>query len=377
MRQTDFLVIGAGIAGLSAAARLARHGETVVLEGEANLGVHSSGRSAAFAHFGIGDELVRGLTALSLRHFCAAVPDDRPPPATRHAALFIAREDELAELDALEEVHRQLAPEYRRLSGEEAQQIVPVLRTGPEHVTAALLDPQAMKLDADAMLQGHRRDLKTAGGELVLSAPLNALSRQGDRWIADTPGQSYSARVLINAAGAWADEIACMAEVAPLGLRPLRRTAIIFAAPDDVDVSDWPFTKTVGAGFYAEPEGPGRLLASPMDETPVEPCDVQPEEEDIATAAWRVEQATTMTIRRIEHSWAGLRSFLPDQRPAAGFDAQAEGFFWLAGQGGFGLQTSPAMALPVEALVTGGPWPEELREFGIAAEELSPARFDV
>ncbi|MCL4673908.1 MAG: FAD-binding oxidoreductase, partial [Sphingomonadaceae bacterium] len=187
-----------------------------------------------------------------------------------------------------------------------------------------------------------------------------------------TPGQSYAAKVVVNAAGAWADNVASLAGVAPVGIRPLRRTVITFDV--EQDVSGWPFTKTVGPGFYIEPEGRGRLLACPMDEHPSEPCDAQPEEEDIALAAWRVEQATTLAIPRLASKWAGLRSFTPDRLPIAGFDPAAPGFFWLAGQGGFGLQTSPAMALAAEALACGLDWPEELRAVEVAPDDLSPAR---
>ncbi len=367
MNTVDFLVVGAGIAGLSAAARLARHGSVAVCEAEGALGVHASGRSAAFAHFGMDDDLVRRLTALSLRHF-------EEPAARVHPALFIAREDELEALEALAAVHRQWAPDYRRLTGEEAQALVPILRTGPEGVAAALLDPMGRKLDSDAMLQGHRRALKNAGGTIALSAQVERLRHDGTCWIVDTPGESWSARAVVNAAGAWADHVAERAGVAPIGIRPLRRTVITFDGPVGVDVSRWPFVKTVGTGLYFEPEGKGRLLASPMDETPCEACDAQAEEEDVALAAWKMEEATTLTIRHIASRWAGLRSFAPDCRPVAGFDPAAPGFFWLAGQGGFGLQTSPAMALAVEALVMGGDWPEELRDFGVTAEELSVGR---
>ena len=369
MREFDYLVIGGGVAGLSAAARLARHGATMVCEGEAALGVHASGRSAAFAHFAMDDDLVRGLTAASLPHF-------EEPAARVHPALHIASATELTELDALERSHREWAPAARRISAEEAHALVPVLRAGGEHATvAALLDPQGRKLDADALLQHYRRALKGAGGELALSAPVGALRREGGRWLAETPGESLRARVVVNAAGAWADRIAALAGVAPLGIEPRRRTVITFAGPEGTDVSRWPFVKTAGTGLYFEPEGTGRLLASAMDATACEPCDAQPEEEDVALAAWRVEERTTLAVRRIASRWAGLRSFAPDERPVAGFDADAPGFFWLAGQGGFGLQTSPAMALAAEGLVCGGEWPEELRAVGIEPGELSSTRF--
>lgn len=368
MKRVDTLVIGAGIAGLSAAARLARHGSIAVCEGETALGFHASGRSAAFAHFGMDNELVRRLTAVSMPHMSE-------PMARTHPALFVARRGEEAELDALEDVHRRLANGHTRLTFDEARELVPILRAdGEEAVIAALLDPNARKLDSDAMLQHNRRALKDAGGDLVLDARVERLARAGERWIVDTPAGSFEAGVIVNAAGAWVDQVAIMAGARPIGIAPKRRSVITFAAPEGVDVSPWPFTKTLGGFLYFEPEGRGRLLASPMDETPSEPCDAQPEEEDVATAAWRMEQLTTIEVRRIESKWAGLRSFAPDGMPVAGFDPAAPGFFWLAGQGGFGLQTSPAMALAAEALVTGSDWPEELRAFEIAPRDLSPAR---
>ncbi|MGI8943129.1 MAG: NAD(P)/FAD-dependent oxidoreductase [Qipengyuania sp.] len=384
MREFDVLVIGGGIAGLSAAARLTRHARVCVLEGEAALGFHASGRSAAFAHFSMDDELVRRLTAASMPCFRQPPMDDRTPPARTHPAMFVARGEEIGALEAHEDIHRRLAPGYRRLSSAEAQEIVPVLRA--DAVAGALLDPNAMKLDSDAMLQGNRRDLAAAGGELVLGARVEALGRDGGgggvggggsgggRWIAQTAAGNFAAPVLINAAGAWGDALARLAGLRPLGLTPLRRTVITFDAPEGHETANWPFTKTVGQGFYFEPEGAGRLLACPMDETASEPCDAQPEEEDIALAAWRIEQATTMQVLRMASKWAGLRTFARDRLPVAGFASDAPGFFWLAGQGGFGLQTSPAMALAVEALVTGGDWPEELAERGVTAEDLSPAR---
>ena len=375
MRNCDILVIGAGIAGLSAAARFARHGETIVIETEAVPGFHASGRSVTFCHFGLGDSLVKALTALSRETFAAPTPEEQSPIATRHPALFIARADEKAEIDALEDVHRTLSPGYTRLTGAEAVKIVP-LRTDGEFATAhAILDPDGYKLEPAAMLERHVRALRAAGGSLVTDARAQSIVRREGRWIVDTPGESYAARRLVNAAGAWADSIAAMAGIARIGLEPRRRTVIAFEGPADTDVASWPFTKTVGEGFYFLPEGSGRLLASPMDATPSDPCDASPEEIDVATIAWRIEQATTMTVPRIVHKWAGLRSFAPDQRPVAGYAPDAEGFFWLAGQGGFGLQTSPAMALAAESLMLGLDWPADLAARGIAPSALDPARF--
>lgn len=367
MRKIDYLVIGAGIAGVSAAARLARHGSVVVCEAEDAPGVHASGRSAAFAHFDMDAPLVRALTA-------ASIPLLVEPAAKRHPALFIALEGQEDALDRVEAGYRKWQPGVTRLTAEEARDLVPVLRAGEGGIIGALLDDQGRKLDAHAMLEEHRHSLIAAGGEVATRASVSALRHYGSHWIVDTAGQSYGAKVIVNAAGAWVDEIAGLAGVAPIGIRPLRRTVITFDVPGELDVSPWPFTKTVGPGFYIEPEGRGRLLACPMDEHDSEPCDAQPEEEDVALAAWRVEEATTLTIPRLASKWAGLRSFAPDRLPVCGFDPAAPGFFWLAGQGGFGLQTSPAMALAAEALATSGEWPEELSGVGVTPEMLAKER---
>lgn len=374
MRTVDTLVIGGGIAGLSAAARFATHGSIVVLEAEAAIGVHASGRSATFCHFGIGGDLVRKLTALSREVFATASNASGAPIATEHPALFLAKADEIDRLDALERSTAHHVPDLERIAAGGMRYIVPVLKIGEDGFAEGLLDRHAFKLDSDALLQSNLRALREAGGELALSSPVTAIRREGERWIVDTPGESYSARSLVNAAGAWADSIAALAKVTLLGLRPLRRTIISFRPPNGMDVSAWPFTKTIGEGFYFLPEGAGRLLASPMDETPTDPCDAQPEEEDIALAAWRIEEGTTMEVRRIEHKWSGLRTFAPDNAPVAGFAPDARGFFWLAGQGGFGLQTSPAMAIAAEAVLFGMDWPEELRAHDIAPEALKPER---
>lgn len=374
MRTIDTILIGGGIAGLSAAARIARHGETVILERESAAGYHSSGRSATFCHFGIGDGLVHKLTAISKALFAAPPEGGHPALARRMAALFIARAEEEDQLDRLTETTLAHSPEARRIEGDALREIVPVLETGPDGFSGGLYDPDAYKLDSDAMLQANIRALRAAGGTLATDAPVEAVRREGSHWIVDTPGQSYAAKHIVNAAGAWADTIAEMAGVRPLGLTPLRRTIIAFRPPEGIDVSGWPFTKTVGEGFYMLPEGSGQLLASPMDESPSPPCDAQPDEETIALAAWRVEQATTMPIRRIDHKWSGLRTFAPDKSPVAGYAPGAPGFFWLAGQGGFGLQTSPAMAMAAEALLLGLEWPEALIERDVRPEMLAPGR---
>lgn len=373
--RVDVVVIGGGIAGISAAARIARHAKTVVLEGESALGYHSSGRSATFYHFGIGNDAVRGMTAASSDFF-------ESPPAdygegqlwTEKAALFIADKASLHELEALHVEMKRFTDTVRRVGPEEMTGIVPVLKTGGDGIVQGVLDTGGRKLDADALLQANARAFRRAGGTILFDSTVSNLAFDGEYWNVDTPGASYCARIVVNAAGAWADEIACLAGVRPLGLKPLRRTIIGFAPPANLDVSNWPFLKTVSEdGFYMLPDA-GHLLASPMDITPHDPCDVQPDDYDVALAAWRVEEATTLRIARVATRWAGLRSFVADKVPTAGFAVDAPGFFWLAGQGGYGLQTSPAMSLAVESLMFDLPWPEELSRQGIRADHVRPER---
>lgn len=365
MQTAEVIVVGGGIAGLSLAARLAEHLRVVVLEGESAPGYHASGRSVAFAHYGLGETRVRTLTALSMTELAAH--------GSVHPALHIARADQVAALDALEAVHHQFGCDTTRIGPDAARALMPMLR--PEACAAALVDHGSLKLDTNAMLLAHLAALRAGDGMLVTGARVSAVTRAGDDWQVETSAGAYAAPILVNAAGAWADALARMAGVTPIGLEPRRRTVISFAAPEGVDVSGWPFTKTVGEGFYLLPEGRGQLLASSMDQTPSAPCDAAPEELDIAIAADRVEQATTLPIRRIAHSWAGLRSFASDELPVIGPAAGAPGFVWCAGQGGAGFQTAPALSRIAAAAVLGLPFPDDCAAAGLAPEHFVPARF--
>lgn len=375
MRRVDIIVIGGGIAGLSAAMRLAHRATTVVVEREGALGYHSSGRSATFSHFGIGDVAVRGMTAAS-RPFFETPPEGFVERALSEArpALFIATTELLPDLCALETEMMRFTDTISRVGPREMLDIVPVLKTGERGIVEGLLDTSGRKLDSDLLLQACAKAVRAAGGDVVTDAGVLSVRREDERWIVDTGAESFSADVVVNAAGAWADEIAIGAGVRPLGLQPMRRTIIGFDPPAGLDISRWPFTKTAGDdGFYILSDA-GRLLASPMDVTPSEPTDAQPEDYDIALAAWCVEEATTLEVGRIQTKWAGLRTFTADKVPTAGFAPDAPGFFWLAGQGGYGLQTAPAMAQAAEALLFGDAWPEELTAFGVRPEQVIPDR---
>ena len=375
MTRVEIVVIGGGIAGVSAAALFARHAPTVLLERESALGYHSSGRSATFYHFGIGDDVVRGLTAASRFFFADPPPGYSDVPLWQEkAALFIATPQHMDELVALETEMRRFTDSIARVGPDEMQAIVPVLKVGGEGAVAGVLDTGGRKLDADLLLQANARALRAAGSEIRFNAGVTGIAHDGTEWIVDTAEGSYAAKTVVNAAGAWADELAVLAGVRPLGLTPLRRTIIGFDPPEGIPIADWPFLKTVqDDGFYMLPDA-GRLLVSPMDVTPSPPCDVQPEDYEMALAAWRIEEATTLSVGRIALKWAGLRSFVADKVPTAGFAPDAPGFFWLAGQGGYGLLTSPAMAMAAEALLFGLPWPGLLSEHGVEPHHIRPDR---
>jgi D-arginine dehydrogenase len=365
----DVIVIGGGIAGASVAAELASDRSVALLEAEAQPGYHSTGRSAAVFMPSYGPPLIRALTRAS-RGFFESPPADIAHPLLHHrGALFIAREDQrpaLARMAAEQpEVTPVLAP----------RDAVPLLRE--DYAAAALHDPHASDLDVAALHQHCLRRFRAAGGTLVPGAPAGALRRAAGHWQVETPAGTFAAPVVVNAAGAWADAVARLAGVRPLGLVPKRRTAMIVDPPPDpaltAGLDAWPLVVDIDEAFYLKPEA-GKLLVSPADATPTDPCDVQPEELDVAIGVDRIERAFALSVRRIERRWAGLRSFLPDGDPAAGYAPDAEGFFWLAGQGGYGIQSAPALARAAAALVRGAPLPEDIRAEGATAEALSPAR---
>jgi D-arginine dehydrogenase len=364
----DILVIGGGIAGLSAAAVLAKHAQVAVIEAEEQVGFHSSGRSATMLHYALGDRLVRALT-LASRPFFDDPPDDfsEEPLGRRMPVLVHAREDEREALDALE-TELSLFAELERLDARGVHELCPLLKADALH---GIADRNGIRLDPHALLQGNLRHLRGRGGALHTGARIAAIERAGGAWTATTDkGERFTAPIVVNAAGSWADEVAKLAGVAPLRLEPKRRTIITFDAPPGTIIEGLPFAKTIGDELYFAPES-GRLFASPMDEVPSDPCDAQPDELEAALAAYRMEERTIVMVERIHSRWAGLRTFTPDRHPAAGFAEDAEGFFWLAGQGGFGLQTSPAMAAIVASLIAGEAWPIP----DVAAQDLDPGRF--
>ena len=372
MERCDFLVVGAGMAGASAAFWLAERGRVVVLEQEDVPGYHSTGRSAAMFMQTYGGPLTKGL-AVTGRSFLTDPPSGfaASPLLSPREALYVGRADQIDMLDRFYEENRRRVPTLARLDANQAlEQPVPLRE---DYVAGAVLEPEAEEIDVAALHQGFLRGLRARGGTLMTEAGVTAFARARGLWHAETPAGAYCAPVVVNAAGAWCDAVAARAGVAPIGLQPKRRTAFIFDGPADGGVDGWPMVHDIDDAFYLKPDA-GRILGSPADETPSEPCDVYPEELDIAIGADRIMQATTLDIRHIRNKWAGLRSFVRDRQPVAGFDVAAEGFFWLAGQGGAGIMTAPALGAVTAALVTGEPLPQAAAAHGIAAERLGPGR---
>ncbi len=371
----DFIVIGGGIAGASIAHWLAPHGSVVLLEREEQPGYHSTGRSAALFMESYGPPQVRALT-LASRAFFEQPPagfSDHPVLSPR-GAMIVAAPDQSARLDEHWEVLKATSPTARRLSASQARALVPVLRA--DRLLGAVHEPDAADMDVHAIHQGYLRGMRQAGGRLVCNAEVAALQRDGNHWHVRCGDAIYEAPIVVNAAGAWADRVARLAGVKPLGIEPRRRSAFIFAPPAGLDCARWPMTVGATEDWYFKPDA-GMLLGSPANADPVDPHDVQPEELDIALAIHRIEENTTLTIRRPTRIWAGLRSFAPDGDLVAGFDDQALGFFWVAGQGGYGIQTSPAMGEVSAALVRGLGVPAHPASFGLTAAMLSPARLQL
>ena len=368
----DILVIGAGIAGASAAYELSADADVVVLEQESQPGYHTTGRSAALFTEAYGNLTIRTLTSTG-RAFFTAPPEEfgEHPLLTPRGTLFIARQDQLGTLDAMLAQTPTAAEALRRIDGAEAVALNPALK--PDYIAAAIHERGAENIDVHALHGGFLRGLRRRGGRLATDAGVQAMSRQGGAWVAQTRAGRFVAPVVVNAAGAWCDAVAGMAGVRPCGLVPKRRTVFVFDPPEGVDVSAWPATIDIDEQFYFLPDA-GRILGSPADETPSPPCDAQPEELDLARGIDRIERATNLTVRRLVNKWAGLRSFVADKTPVVGFDPEAEGFFWLAGQGGYGIQTSPALARVVAALIATGDLPADLTARGLDKAMLAPDR---
>lgn len=364
----DCVVIGAGIAGASIAAELAKALKVLLLERESQPGYHTTGRSAAIYTIAYGPPVIRALTRASGAFF--NVPNSEflsAPLLSKRGVVFVARQDQR---DAMQALHNDLGDAVVALDAGEVAQAVPLLREG--YASFGLFDVTASDIDVHALHQHYLRTYKSRGGEVRVNANVTALER-GQDWTIQTSNGAVMAPILINGAGAWADEIAALAGIARRGLVPKRRTALMVAPPDDVQPDNWPMVVDVDEQFYLKPDA-GKLLISPADADPLPPCDAQPDEMQIAICIDRIERAFGLSIRKIESKWAGLRSFLPDGCPLAAYEPTAPGFFWLAGQGGYGIQTAPALARAAAALVQGRALPNDISDQGVTFEQLGTQR---
>lgn len=370
----DVAIIGAGIAGASLAWHLAEQGSVLLLEAEIQPDLHSTGRSAAMFMESYGPPQVRALTRAS-RAFYEQPPDGFAdvPLVSPRGALYAAWQGQEAELDHLQAELTATGSHIERLDAAAALQLLPVLRA--DGLIGALFERDALDIDVNALHQGWLRGARRRGAELWIEAMLQQAETQADGWLlALADGRQARARVLVNAAGAWADEVARRCGAAPLGIQPKRRSAFTFDPPAGLDHRPWPTVASVAEDWYLKPDA-GQLLASPANADPVPPHDVQPEELDIATGIAAVERDTHLRIRRPRRTWAGLRSFAPDGELVIGFDAQCPGLFWLAGQGGYGIQSAAGASLLAANLIGGHELAADLRAQGVSPQALAPTRF--
>ena len=363
----DFLVVGGGIAGSSAAYALADHGSVLLLEAESITGFHATGRSAALFTRNFGGPVVRQINASSVEFF-RSPPEgfSDSPLLTPRGCLTVAtpgREEDLDALLAMSVPGEEICP----IEPTEACEMVPFLR--PEHVGRAVFEANVADIDVAILQMSYLKGARARGAIIKTKQPVTALSWHADVWTTQTASDSFSAVTVVNAAGAWADQIGQMAGAHPIGLVPKRRTGIIINAPDGIDCGALPAIDFTGCDAYIKPEA-GKLMASPGDATPTEPHDAWPDDMDIAVLADWIQRETTIKIRKIEHSWAGLRSFVVDEIPVVGLDAKARNFFWLAGQGGYGIMMAPVLAALAAEQCTAGSGPL-MDQF---AQALSPER---
>lgn len=381
----DFAVVGAGMAGASVAWQLAQSGgkngsggppAVLVLERESQPGYHTTGRSAALYEEHYGPAQVQALTRASRAFY------EQPPQGFAEAPLLAPRGvlyvGTAGQKDLLDAAHAEAlvhSPAAVRLDAARLKALVPCLDTGV--LVDGFLDDGARDIDVHGLHQGFLRGLRQRGGELWCQAEVAALQREGDAWrltLAD--GRQARARTVVNAAGAWADTMAALAGATPIGITPKRRSAFTFAVPEGMDATHWPAIISVDEGWYIKPDA-GQLLGSPANADPVPPHDVVPEELDIATGIWRIEECTTLRIRRPSHTWAGLRSFVDDGEMVIGWDASptpVPGFFWAAAQGGYGIQSAYGYSLLARNLLLGEPLDAALAAQQVDAGALSPAR---
>ncbi|MGB1310504.1 MAG: NAD(P)/FAD-dependent oxidoreductase [Leucothrix sp.] len=340
LRVYDFIVIGAGISGASVAYELAESASVLLLEGEASPGYHSTGRSAALYTPNFGSPTVCRINKASKVFF------DNPPDGfcdnpllTPRGALTVAASGDEHSLQALLDLSSENSPIYE-VTKQDALALAPIIKH--EVIAAGVYEPNVMDIDVASLHQGYLRGFKRRGGVLQTNQGVTALKSHHALWEVGTVNNTYQGKQLVNAAGAWADQLGVLAKAQPIELVPKRRTAILVDVPAHIDLSGMPLVDFVG-GAYMKPEA-GQLMVSPGDETPVEPQDILPDDLEVAVLVDWLERKTLLSVDRIAHSWAGLRSFVADGNPVVKFDDEIANFFWLAGQGGYGIMMAPSLA---------------------------------
>lgn len=336
--DVDVAIVGAGIAGIGLAAELAGDYRTVVIEQESRPAYHSTGRSAAIFIRNYGNAVVRALSRASAPLFekpdAALFPH---PLISRRGLLFVADEAALTHHNELLEIGDGMRP----ISIDEAIALVPIMRR--DWLVAAAYEDDAQDIDVAALHEGWLRKARAGGARVLTDAPLTRGERRGGKWLLETKKGTVSAAVVVNAAGAWADTVATACGATTLGIQPMRRSIAVLPPPDGIDPTHWPLIDHSSESWYCKPDA-GKLFVSPSEEIPVEPHDAYVDDMVLAEGLDRFCQATTYELSFVESSWAGLRNFAPDRTPVCGFSRGDDGFFWLAGQGGYGIQTAPALS---------------------------------
>ncbi len=368
MQNFDIIVIGAGIAGASVAARLAPEKSVCILEMEERAGYHTTGRSAAAYEPNYGPPVMLAFARAS-KDFMS-----HPPPGFADQPILTWRNSLFVEAEGQEASTKQLLANSKGLeeiSASTARNLIPVLRR--DYAKRIFLDSGTADIDVDILHRGYLKMFKASGGQLVTSAPATSVERKCGTWHIDTPQGTFTAKVIVNAAGAWGDSVANMAGALPVGLVPKRRSIAIVPLPEELKSSNWPMVSDVGETWYCKPQS-GKLMVSSADATPVEPHDAYADDMAIAEGIDRLMQATTIEVDRVDHSWGGLRTFTADGVPAVGYDPHTEDFFWLVGQGGYGIMTSPALSAAAAELILHRPLPKTMFNEGITAAMIAPER---
>ena len=369
--MTDFVVIGGGIAGVSAAAHLAPHGSVTLLEMESTLAFHTTGRSAAIFVVNYGGDGSRPLARAS-QGFLEDPPDysSDNPILTDRGILWTAPEDRLPYLRQIAEEGQASGAGSILIDADEVRTLVPVLN--PDYAAGGLYEPMGRDIDVAGLHQAFVRISRRHGSDIFTGAQVAGLTRKGTGWSVHTTEGTVDCDAVVNAAGAWGDDVAALAGVDPVGLQPRRRTA--FMVPGHEDYADWPMLVDVDHNFYFRPDG-AQLLCSLAEEEPSPPTDPRPRMEDVALTIERINDATSLDIRTVNSQWTGLRTFSPDGELVIGEEPTAKGFFWCVGQGGTGISISPAVGALLASEITGVELPVDLTSAGVDPGITSPARF--